>query len=53
MFPLVKTLNSGHPAEHGIDFDVVPATHAHTDTELKAVFPFPPVKMTRRKGAGE
>lgn len=39
MFPLVKTLISGHPAESGIDFDVVMAAPVHTNQDLKAVFP--------------
>jgi hypothetical protein len=39
IFPLVKTLISGHPAEHGIGFDVVMAAPVHTNRDLKAVFP--------------
>lgn len=40
MFPLVESscdFRPNHPAEDGIDFDVVMATRIHTDAELKAV----------------
>jgi hypothetical protein len=32
IFPLVKSLISGHPAEHGIVFSVVMAACTHTGT---------------------
>jgi hypothetical protein len=36
-----RSAATNHPAEHGIEFDVVMAIPAHTSAEIKAVFPLP------------
>jgi hypothetical protein len=41
-FPLVKTPNlSGHPAEHGIMFDVVMAVCLHSKAKYSGRYPLP------------
>ena len=42
---------TGHPAEHGIDFDVVMARRAHANAELPSRFPVSPGLKPGGKGA--
>jgi hypothetical protein len=49
-FPLVKTPNqSGHPAEHGIGFDVVMARSPPHGGEFKGRFPASSMNPHRKK----
>ena len=33
---------ANHPAEHGIDFDVIVAARFHTKPDMRPLVPFPP-----------